>query len=132
VAELAEALPVVNVDRVRLPRAIGTFIGHSLRTATRPVLRVLATLGDAEHYVRIGIEVAAQHTVGRDLRAMLDPSRARGSEQHRGLALALGVARSIVELHGGRVAVRQDVGQGTYVVIELPVGGVLAQVPDGR
>lgn len=45
-----------------------------------------------------------------------DPARAEG-----GNGLGLAIVQRIVELHGGRVAVRSDAGLGTVVTLDLPV-----------
>jgi len=47
----------------------------------------------------------------------------RGSELRRetqGVGIGLSIVKHIVEAHGGRVAVRSDVGQGSRFTIELP------------
>jgi signal transduction histidine kinase len=45
-------------------------------------------------------------------------ARAEGGRTGNGLGLA--IVRRIVELHGGRVAVRSDLGRGTTVMLDLP------------
>ena len=40
-----------------------------------------------------------------------------------GTGLGLGVARSLVELHGGKIWIQSEIGVGTEVGFSLPVGG---------
>jgi signal transduction histidine kinase len=121
VAEFPANVPAVSVDRLRMGRALATFIGHALRTAERPVLRVRATLA-SERRVAIEVEIPSRRFSARQLEAMLNPSRQPGSSPHRGLALALGLARSMVELHGGIVRVEDRATEGAAFIILLPVG----------
>ena len=61
-------------------------------------------------------------------------SRAQGSN-HRGAGLGLPLVKSLVELHGGTVAFKSEVGQGTTVVVSFPDRGrlpaaAIATTPD--
>ena len=49
----------------------------------------------------------------------VDPSRA-GGERH-GAGLGLAIVKEIVEAHGGKIAVRSQVGHGTMFTIHLPL-----------
>jgi signal transduction histidine kinase len=62
------------------------------------------------------------------LEALLDPSPALGPSEHRGLALGLRLARSVVELHGGSVAVTPLTGRGAVFSLFLPS----TDMPDSR
>lgn len=108
--DVPEDVPKVTVDRLRFSQAIATFIGHARRTAERDDMRILVetepraekrTLGRRK--VSIYIEIPSARFSAADLGGMLNPETHPG--QHRGLSLALRLAKSVVELHGGRVAV---------------------------
>jgi signal transduction histidine kinase len=107
-------LPLVRVDPVRIPRALATFIAHSLRSMTSGELRVhgSAVAGG----VRIDIELPRPDP---DLETLLKPNPKRAETQHRGLALGLRLARSVVELHGGSVEIG-DRGGVPAVSVLLP------------
>ena len=44
----------------------------------------------------------------------------RAGRRHRGAGLGLSLARSFVELHGGKVRVDSIVGRGTTVICDFP------------
>jgi len=50
-------------------------------------------------------------------------SRSRGSK-HRGAGLGLSIVKSLVELHGGNMAMDSEPGRGTRVTVRLPKGGL--------
>ncbi|MBX3182323.1 MAG: HAMP domain-containing histidine kinase [Polyangiaceae bacterium] len=92
----------LSVDPVRAARALATLIGHAVRTrdASEPV-RVVARSSPTRICVDIYVPNAQATAAG--LEALLDPSRAGATRQHRGLALGLGLVRSVIRLHGGSV-----------------------------
>jgi signal transduction histidine kinase len=107
-------LPLVRVDPVRIPRALATFVAHSLRSMTAGELRVHGSAVPGG--VRIDIELPRPDP---DLEALLKPNPKRAETQHRGLALGLRLARSVVELHGGNVEIG-DRGGVPAVSVLLP------------
>jgi two-component system cell cycle sensor histidine kinase PleC len=43
------------------------------------------------------------------------------TKRHQGSGLGLAIAKSLVELHGGVMRIRSKLGQGTMVVVRLPL-----------
>lgn len=121
VLEIAPNLPKFRVDRVRLSRALATFIAYAMREATTPALRIAAGL-ESPKAMRIEIEVPSERFRETDLSGLLKPPDAPGAAEHRGLALALRLGRSIVELHGGTVAPVRRAGVGAFALV-LPLAG---------
>jgi signal transduction histidine kinase len=108
-------LPLVRVDPIRIPRALATFVAHALRsTPTAGELHVHGS--HVPGGVRIDIELPRPDP---DLVTLLKPNPKRAETQHRGLALGLRLARSVVELHGGSVEIG-DRGGVPAVSVLLP------------
>jgi signal transduction histidine kinase len=107
-------LPLVRVDPVRVPRALATFLAHALRSTGDGELHVHGSAVPGG--VRIDVELPRPDP---DLEALLKPHPGRVETQHRGLALALRLARSVVELHGGSVEIG-DRGGVPAVSVLLP------------
>ena len=55
-------------------------------------------------------------------------SRSQGSK-HRGAGLGLSIVESLVELHGGIMALESEPGRGTRVTVRFPENGVAASAP---
>lgn len=105
VASWDPSLPLVRVDPVRIPRALATFVAHSLRSTTGGELHVHGSAVPGG--VRIDVELPRPDP---DLETLLKPNPRRAETQHRGLALGLRLARSVVELHGGTVEIGERGG----------------------
>lgn len=108
-------LPLVRVDPVRIPRALATFVAHALRSTAGRELHVHGSAVPGG--VRIDIELPRPDP---DLEALLKPNPRRAETHHRGLALGLRLARSVVELHGGTVETGERGGVPAVSVL-LPV-----------
>ena len=117
-ADVAEGVQWVKVDRVRMPRALATFIGHAVRVSESAAVHV-QVVPEAEG-VRFDVEVPGSRVDAQKLEALLDPSPALGPSEHRGLALGLRLARSVVELHGGSVVVTPLSRHGAVFSMLLP------------
>jgi len=118
-AEVAEGLPVVSGDPVRLRQALDNLIANALRhSGADAVVQMTASSGEGGlvHLsvadAGIGIPASEQErifTAG----TRLDPGRA-------GSGLGLALVRAIAEAHGGHVSVVSAPGQGATFTIGLP------------
>ncbi|MFO0571317.1 MAG: HAMP domain-containing sensor histidine kinase [Polyangiaceae bacterium] len=120
VAEVVDGVPDLEVDRLRLTRALATIIGHALRSSERAYVRMRAAPSRAGG-ARIDVEVPSTRLTARELAGMLDPNPNPGEREHRGLALGLSLARAIIELHGGTVNVTDRGQKGSVFTVRLPV-----------
>ncbi|HKO92398.1 MAG TPA: HAMP domain-containing sensor histidine kinase, partial [Polyangiaceae bacterium] len=117
--EIEPDLPALLVDRIRGARAIATFIAYSVRATGGGKMWVRAERHGA-HHVRIDVDVPARVHSAADLEQMLDPAGGLSKREHRGLALALQLANSVVKLHGGSVHVVDRRQKGAMFCITLP------------
>jgi signal transduction histidine kinase len=124
--EIEPDLPALLVDRIRGARAIATFIAYSVRASGGGKMWVRAERHGL-HHVRIDVDVPAKlHSAG-DLEQMLDPAGGLAKREHRGLALALQLANSVVKLHGGSVHVVDRRQKGAMFCITLPTASGMAR-----
>lgn len=121
VAEIVGGVPDLEVDRLRLTRALATIIGHALRSSEKAHVRMRAAPSRAGG-ARIDVEVPSTRVPARELANMLDPNPDPGEREHRGLALGLSLARAVIELHGGTVTVTDRGAKGSVFTVRIPVG----------
>lgn len=106
-------------DRLRLDRVVTNLLTNALKFGHgRPVeLRVEATPHGARLVVRdsgIGIAPEAQQRIfGRF-------ERVQGAKAHAGFGLGLYIVRQLVEIHGGSIQVRSQLGEGAEFIVDLP------------
>jgi signal transduction histidine kinase len=117
ICELGDPGIELCVDLVRMPRALGSFIGHAIRTAEQSVRILGRAHGNG---ILIEIEIPSHTSTARQIQATLDPGRQPGAGEHRGHALGLRLSRSVIELHRGSVSVLEQSNGYPVVRIYLP------------
>jgi signal transduction histidine kinase len=116
IGDIAGGVSTVEVDRVRFSNALATFVGHAGRSVPGAI-------------VRLHIAPLEGDLVGFALEIPASPVTIKGDSPHRGLALGMGLARSIIELHGGSIH-RVDRGsKGPRFVIKLPASRPMVDLP---
>lgn len=115
-------LPALYADPRALKQALGNLLSNAVKFTPRggrvmisgeaPDDEVILTIADTgigipdEHLPRIGrpfVQVESQH-----------------NKRYKGSGLGLALARSLIELHGGKLTVDSEVGVGTTVKVTLP------------
>lgn len=113
------AAPVTG-DRLMLRRALSNLLTNAIRHSPAGA-EVRVRLGDEAELTRISVENAGEPIPPEHLPWLfdrfyrLDPARRRQAE---GAGLGLAIVKSIVDAHGGRIAVASD-GEGTRFAIVL-------------
>ena len=123
--QVEEALPPVNLDPERLQQAILNLLLNAIQAMPdggTVSLEVSQVNGEtsllAEPAIRIGVRDTGKGIGAEDLPYIFDPFFTRN---HGGTGLGLAIVHSIVEEHGGRIAVSSQVGQGASFWMDLPV-----------
>ena len=127
-------LPALRGDAEQLRRVLLNIVENALKF-TPPAGCIEIVAGEEAEYIRLeirdtGVGISPQdlpHVFDRFYRA--DSSRTRLSLQAGGSGLGLSIAREIVELHGGKIAIKSLPGKGTTVtlwlvadVVDMPAG----------
>jgi PAS domain S-box-containing protein len=124
---VAQDLPKVHVDRMRIMEVLGNLIENSLKY-----------LGDQSHpRIEIGYRLDGGQTVlfVRDTGIGIDPSQHdkvfelfyKIDRKSEGTGAGLAIVKRIVEFHGGRIWIESELGKGCTVCFTLQLAQVKGQ-----
>lgn len=121
--EVSEGLPPVPLDAERVGQVLNNLISNAIKFSDPGSSVTLSAVRDDDQ-VEIAVHDTGQGMPPEDLdkvfRAFTQASsRATGGEKGTGLGLA--IVKKLVELHGGRVGVRSEVGKGSEFFFTLPL-----------
>jgi two-component system, NarL family, sensor histidine kinase BarA len=124
--EVEDGLAPLHADREKVTHIVGNLLGNAIDFTPqggRVWVRAFASVrnGVDECVVEVGdtgIGISAEHhdLVFREF-AQVDSSASR---QHHGTGLGLTIARKLVELHGGRIWLESELGQGSRFYFTIP------------
>ncbi len=121
--QLAQPLPALWADRMRLGQILGNLISNALRhTPAGGRITVGAEAADdaLRLWVRDTGEGIPPERLSQIFHRFYRIDEARAQEGQTGLGLA--IARGLVEAHGGMIRAESQPGQGTTMYITLPRG----------
>lgn len=115
-------LPPFNGDELALERVFTNLIHNALKfSASRGRVAIASTSDGAQLTVCItdtGCGIAPA-----EVQSIFEPySRGTTREPREGTGLGLFIAKSLVEAHGGRIAVESQLGKGSRFRVSLPIG----------
>ncbi len=135
VGDIANGIGLLEVDRVRIASALGTFLGHAGRSTPGALIRLrIAPVGADK--IGFAIEMP-QSPHGTEVVMATRASQPTLSgvplpTVHRGLALGMGLARSVIELHGGTLMVQDRGPKGQRFIALLPARSRASLAPDAN
>ncbi|MCK5919122.1 MAG: HAMP domain-containing protein, partial [Cocleimonas sp.] len=122
--ELAENLPILALDDVRLKFVIKNLLDNAVKHQKNNQQAIEIKTQNNQQCIKLSIRdygagIATEHLVHLSepfYRA--DPSRQRKTG---GYGLGLYLVRLIIEAHGGELQIESELGKGTCVVVALPL-----------
>jgi two-component system, OmpR family, sensor histidine kinase KdpD len=115
--QLDPDLPLMRVDAGQVERALANVLDNASRYAGDEPVSIRARGTDKQLLLRIGDRGPG---IAREkLERIFEPFH--GSGEHAGSGLGLAIARGFLEANGARIRAESLPGQGTTIVITLPV-----------
>jgi two-component system sensor histidine kinase KdpD len=115
--QLDPDLPLMRVDAGQIERALANVLDNASRYAGDEPVSIRARGTDKHLLLRIGDRGPG---IAREkLERIFEPFH--GSGEHAGSGLGLAIARGFLEANGARIRAESLPGQGTTIVITLPV-----------
>lgn len=119
------SLPRVWADRRRLGQIVGNLLSNALQFSPAGGLVSVEAWrvdGPDPAKVRISVTDNGPGIPAHEQALVFERFYSGALRGTGGTGLGLSIARSLAELHGGRVWVKSTVGQGSIFFLELPVG----------
>jgi signal transduction histidine kinase len=122
-AEIAAGLPAVQGDPVRLAQAVSNLASNAVKFTPQGGV-IVVSAGACEENGEIWIQVKDSGPgIPPEEQANVFEPLYRGSAERRikqGMGLGLGIARDLIEAHGGRLELESSPGAGSCFTIWLP------------
>jgi signal transduction histidine kinase len=120
----------VQADALRLRQVLLNLLGNALKF-TPPDGQVSLHLSTGAHHALLEVRDSGPGMDALQLSQLFVPFARLGAERRgiEGSGLGLALSRGLVEAMGGRIGVRSAPGQGTRIVVELPLVSAMADAP---
>lgn len=112
-------LPMVKADAAQLERALANVLENAARYAGDAPVTVRAT--SAGRVVTVRVADQGPGVSRGELERIFEPFHRSGEDSGRGSGLGLAIARGFVEASGGTLRADSLPGQGTTLILQLPI-----------
>lgn len=119
----------IQADRVLLLRLISNLLDNAIDASKAGGRVSLQARKTPEGQIKFAVVDSGAGIPSEALPRIFEPyftTKDLGTEVH-GFGLGLAISQKIVEIHGGKIAVRTSVGAGTTFEVSLPCGGYIPQ-----
>lgn len=120
--EIEPDLPPARWDDARMAQALAALLGHAKRLSPAGGVRVEVASDERDVVELLVYEPSGKFPVGEAARLLDSANTATVPRRLGGLALGLGLARSLVRLHGGVLDVHEADGGGVVFRLRVPLG----------
>lgn len=121
IAEVENELPPVKADEDRLEQVLDNIIKNAVKFTETGTIKVSAY--HENPFVVFSVEDSgmgmASHDVEHIFERFYKADRGR-SRKNKGSGLGLSIAKQIVDLHGGRITVYSELGEGSRFELRIP------------
>jgi signal transduction histidine kinase len=120
--DLPRDLPTAHGDERRLTQVLLNLVGNAIKFTDEGEVAIKAAATNGSYTLSVhdtgpGIAVSDQSKIFEEFQ-QADSS---ATKKKGGTGLGLSIARRIVEMHGGRMWVESEVGQGATFFVTVPV-----------
>jgi signal transduction histidine kinase/putative methionine-R-sulfoxide reductase with GAF domain/HAMP domain-containing protein len=122
-AEGIEAFPSIQGDQLRLTQILNNLLSNAIKFTDEGKV-TLRAYRDQPDWICLEVEDSGIGIKQEDLDKIFDRFHQVDSSESRragGTGLGLPITRHLIELHGGTIEVRSQIGQGSTFTVRLPV-----------
>lgn len=125
--EINPDLPALTADRLRMRQILLNLLANAIKFTPSGFIWVRAWSDSQMVYVSVedtGIGIAPENLplVFEDYQQVTAPEEIQFERRrHLGTGLGLSITKALIELHGGHISVKSELGQGTIFTFMLPL-----------
>jgi signal transduction histidine kinase len=120
---IPEGLPPLRADRAKLRRVLVNLLSNALKFTPKGG-RVCLSAAREGGFVRVALSDTGVGIPPEDIEHLFDKyaqARSRATRSEKGTGLGLYITRQLVELHGGNIEARSEVGKGSTFSFTIPI-----------
>ncbi|MBI5024187.1 MAG: PAS domain-containing protein [Candidatus Omnitrophica bacterium] len=126
---IEDMLPDVEIDPDRLAQVITNLVGNAVKfTPNDGKITLEAKLSDGKKELEVSVKDTGIGIAPEDLPKIFSKFYQCGGERMisdvNGTGIGLSIAKEIVELHGGRIWVESEKGQGARFIFTIPLTSI--------
>jgi signal transduction histidine kinase len=117
-----EDLPPLVADRPKLRRVLVNLLSNALKFTPKGG-RVEVSAAPEGRFVRVSVSDTGVGVAPEDMERLFDKyeqARSRATRSEKGTGLGLYITRQLVELHGGKIEARSELGKGSTFSFTIP------------
>jgi signal transduction histidine kinase len=121
--ELADELPVVRLSEPFFVDALSRLLNNAIRFSRREEKWIKVTAKVKEAWTEITVQDNGIGIAADQIPHLFERFRQidREEMEQQGAGLGLAIAQQLIELHGGEIQVKSEIGKGATFTIRLPI-----------
>jgi cell cycle sensor histidine kinase DivJ len=132
--QISNELADIVVDKRALKQVLLNLLSNAIKFTDRGG-KIVVRLAIADAFITLVVEDNGVGINEHDLPRLGEPffqARASYDRRHDGTGLGLSIVKGLVALHGGAVEIHSRVGEGTRVMVQLPMDCERARTPNDK
>ncbi|RUT47172.1 response regulator [Paenibacillus anaericanus] len=123
--DIAESMPPVMADEKRLVQVLYNLLHNAIKFTEEGTISVSAEMRHGYALIHVS-DTGVGMNKDTQTRIFLPYEQGSyGVSDGRGIGLGLSICKQLIELHGGALTVRSDIGKGSVFSFDLPLAGMV-------
>jgi len=121
ILEIQEGLPVIEADPVRLEQVLNNLLSNAVKYSPQNSPITLKA-GKTDNKIVIEVRDEGKGITAEEQKKLFDPYHRvmQDTQKLPGIGLGLAICKQIVEAHGGKISIENQINQGNCFKVELP------------